>query len=83
MIQETIRCIEMVEVITEWMEGALDDDQRVTVETHLAVCPECTAYLDQLRTTSALASRAALEEEPAPDDMKFRLLASFRASRPG
>jgi len=87
-IQEAIRCLEMVEVVTEWMEGALDDDARAAVEEHLAICPDCIAYVDQLRTTTALVARLADADadayaaEPAPDALKTRLLAAFRASRP-
>jgi len=62
-IQEAIRCLEMVEVVTEWMEGALDDDARAAVEEHLAICPDCIAYVDQLRTTTTLAAR---REGPSP-----------------
>ena len=85
MIQEAIRCLEMVEVVTEWMEGALDDDARAAVEEHLAICPDCIAYVDQLRTTTALAARLAEPgaAEPAPEGLKSRLVAAFRASRPG
>ena len=83
MIQEAVRCLEMVEVVTEWMEGALDDDERATIEEHLAICPDCTAYVDQLRTTTALAARLADPSEPAPDAMRARLLVAFRSSRPG
>ncbi|HMC81306.1 MAG TPA: zf-HC2 domain-containing protein [Acidimicrobiia bacterium] len=85
MIQEAIRCLEMVEVVTEWMEGALDDDARAAVEEHLAICPDCIAYVDQLRTTTTLAAHLADPDvaEPAPDALKARLLAAFRASRPG
>ena len=82
MIQEAIRCLEMVEVVTEWMEGALDDDARGAIEAHLAICPDCVAYIDQLRTTRALAARLSVAEAPAPADVKDRLLAAFRASRP-
>jgi len=80
-IQEEIRCVEMVEVITEWMEGALDDDTRVAVEEHLAICPDCTAYLDQLRATTEVAADTS-PPEPAPDDVRARLVAAFLASRP-
>jgi anti-sigma factor RsiW len=78
-IQEGIRCVEMVEIVTDWMEGALDDDTRVAVEEHLAICPDCIGYLDQLRAATALAADPA--DEPAPDDVKARLVAAFRASR--
>lgn len=86
-MQEEIRCIEMVEVVTEWMEGALDDDTRAAVEEHLAICPDCTAYLDQLRATTAVA--AGLDDntdtagaEPPGDEVRARLVAAFLASRP-
>lgn len=85
MIQEEIRCVEMVEVVTEWMEGALDDDTRAAVEEHLAICPDCTAYLDQLRATAAVAASLAGDDagaEPPPDDVRARLVAAFVASRP-
>jgi anti-sigma factor RsiW len=77
-----IRCVEMVEVVTEWMEGALDDDTRAAVEEHLAICPDCVAYLDQLRATTALASHSAEgSSEPPPADVRARLVAAFLASR--
>jgi anti-sigma factor RsiW len=84
-IQEVIRCREMVEVVTDWMEGALGDDERAAIEEHLAICPDCTGYVDQLRTTTALAARLAEPDvaERAPDALKSRLLTAFRASRPG
>jgi predicted anti-sigma-YlaC factor YlaD len=79
---EEIRCIEMVEVITDWMEGALHDDTRAAVEEHLAICPDCIAYLDQLRTATALAAELDRNAEPPPSDVRARLVAAFRASRP-
>src|SRR5207302_6962669 len=81
-IQEAIRCLETVEVVTEWMEGALDDAPRAAVEEHLAICPACIAYVDQLRTTTTLAARLAASDDPPPPAVKDRLLAAFRASRP-
>jgi anti-sigma factor RsiW len=84
-IHEPIRCIEMVEVITEWMEGALSDASRAEVEEHLAICPDCVAYLDQLRAATALAARladAGAVAGPAPEALKARLLAAFHTSRP-
>jgi anti-sigma factor RsiW len=82
MMQEEIRCIEMVEVVTEWMEGALDDDSRAAVEEHLAICPDCIAYLDQLRATTALVAQSVDDAtEPPPADVRARLVAAFRVSR--
>jgi len=82
--QEEIRCIEMVEVVTDWMEGALDETTGVAVEEHLAICPDCIAYLDQLRTAATLAGRLAARDRPdaPPADVRARLVAAFEASRP-
>ena len=84
MNQEEIRCIEMVEVVTDWMEGALDDAARTAVEEHLAICPDCVAYLDQLRATTAVAARLAdgAAPGPPPADVRARLVAAFKVSRP-
>jgi anti-sigma factor RsiW len=84
-IQEPVRCREMVDVVTDWMEGALDETQRAAVEGHLSICPDCIAYVDQLRTATALAAQLAEADaaEAAPVDLKARLLAAFRSSRPG
>lgn len=83
MIHQAIRCIDLVEVVTAWMDGALDDDTGAAMDEHLAGCPGCRHYVDQLRMTTALAARLAVVEEPAPDDLKARLLAAFRASPRG
>ena len=84
MIQEEFRCVEMVEVVTEWMEGALDDDTRAAVEEHLAICPDCVAYLDQLRATTDLVAHSTDDAtERPPADVRARLMAAFLASRPG
>jgi hypothetical protein len=43
-IQEEIRCVEMIEVVTDWMEGALDDDTRADlVEAREALLDEIVA----------------------------------------
>jgi anti-sigma factor RsiW len=72
-----VRCVEFVELVTDWSEGALDDDVRVEVEEHISLCPDCLAYLDQLRATSRLVHD--LPAEPVPDASRDALLAMFRA----
>ena len=52
-----MRCIELVEVVTEWMEGALDDEDRVLLEAHLVICGSCAAYVAQLRVVPVLLRR--------------------------
>jgi predicted anti-sigma-YlaC factor YlaD len=48
-IDTPIRCVEFVELVTEWMEGELDDNVRADIEEHLVVCAPCRAYVTQTR----------------------------------
>ena len=44
-------CRASVDLITDYLEGALRPSERRRVEVHLANCIACAAYLDQMRTT--------------------------------
>jgi predicted anti-sigma-YlaC factor YlaD len=78
-IQEPVRCVEFVELVTDWMEDALDDEVRNHVEEHLAICPHCTEYVDQLRETTRML--AELGEEAPPPGRRDELLDAFRRLR--
>jgi anti-sigma factor RsiW len=71
----------MVELITDYLEGALDDGDRTRFEAHLSACDGCQAYLDQMRMTVAVVGR--LEPEDLPESMERELLAAFREWRDG
>ena len=47
----TISCQEVVEIVTDYLEGQLDEAIRTELEAHLALCPGCDLYLDQMRAT--------------------------------
>jgi len=58
-------CQELVELVSDYFDGALDEPQRVRFEAHLAVCPGCVTYLEQMRTTMRLVHDVkALERRP-------------------
>lgn len=44
-------CLELVEMLTDYLEGALPPDEAAAVESHLAACEGCGTYLDQMRIT--------------------------------
>jgi anti-sigma factor RsiW len=50
-------CQEMVELITDYLEGAMPRAQRRRFEAHIAGCEHCTEYLEQIRTTIRLSGR--------------------------
>ncbi len=74
-------CSGIVELVTDYLEGALADDSRARFEAHLADCEGCEIYLEQVRTTIATARLVELERvAPATLD---RLVAAYRATRGG
>ena len=63
---EDLPCRELVELVTDYLEGALPPGERARVDAHLAECPGCTEYLEQMRATLAL-TRAIRELEGRPE----------------
>jgi anti-sigma factor RsiW len=74
-----ISCREVVETVTEYLEGALPAEERARMEAHLAACPPCASYVEQIRATGRLAAAAEAELEQRPD--REALLAAFRELR--
>jgi anti-sigma factor RsiW len=58
-------CQQAVELVTDYLEGSLSRRDRRRFEAHLRSCPNCSAYLEQIRTTIALAGAVDAEELPA------------------
>ncbi len=50
---DALDCIELVELVTEYLDGALEPAERDRLERHLAACDGCTAYVAQFRATIA------------------------------
>ena len=46
-------CQQVVELVTDYLEGSLSRSDRRRCEAHLRACPNCTAYLEQMRVTIA------------------------------
>ena len=69
-------CHEVIDIITDYLEGVLSADDRRRVEEHLAICDGCTTYLEQMRETIRLTGM--LTEEQIPEDQKRDLLEAFR-----
>jgi anti-sigma factor RsiW len=69
-------CNEVVELITDYFEGVLDPQTANQVERHLAECPGCTVYVEQIRRTMATLGR--LPGTSLSADAQARLLAAFR-----
>jgi len=70
-----IRCDQLVELVTDYLEGALDEATVTEFDAHLALCPGCTEYLAQIRETVRILGRVSLEG--LSDGARARLLAAF------
>ncbi|AOR33111.1 anti-sigma factor [Streptomyces fodineus] len=69
-------CVDFVELVTDFLEGALpEDDERRFIE-HLAECSGCERYLDQFRRT--IATTGELTPDSIAPDARQQLLSAFR-----
>jgi anti-sigma factor RsiW len=71
-----LACNEVVEIVTDYLEGALFPRDARRFEHHLETCPGCTEYLEQMRTIAG--SLEGLTEESLPAEVRDRLVAAFR-----
>ena len=55
-------CNEFVEVVTEYLEGKLGEEDRAKFEKHLALCESCVDYVEQMRLTLRATGRLGVEE---------------------
>jgi anti-sigma factor RsiW len=69
-------CAELVELVTDYLDGALDPAGQRQVLDHLALCTGCTAYVEQMRATIVQLSRLA--PDPVEQQTRARLLQAFR-----
>lgn len=83
MTPRDIACQELVELVTEYLEGALPPDEVAAVEQHLADCDPCLRYLGQLRATVAALGVLPAERvsETLPEHAIDTLLEAFRHRR--
>jgi anti-sigma factor RsiW len=69
-------CLELVELVTDYLEGTLPPLERARFEAHLAECNGCEAYLTQIRRTIHLLGRLNVYDIPAEEQKN--LLRLFR-----
>ncbi len=70
-----LSCQELVELVTDYLEGKLSRPTRRRFEVHIAACDGCTAYLEQMRETIRLTGRLYLES--LPPQAREELLEAF------
>jgi anti-sigma factor RsiW len=68
-------CQELVELVTDYLEGAMSREDAARFEAHVAACPGCETYLEQVRSTIAVTNASSDAVEP---EVVSPLLDAFR-----
>lgn len=81
MIADRLTCRELVELVTEYLEGTLSATERVRFDAHLETCSHCRRYVEQMRLT--IRATGALSEKQVSPEARDALLHAFRGWRDG
>jgi anti-sigma factor RsiW len=73
---EHVSCQEVVELVSDYLEGALPVEEATLFEQHINFCDGCEWYLDQMR--AAIATVGRIGEEHVPTEARDRMLTAFR-----
>jgi anti-sigma factor RsiW len=74
-----LSCREIVELVTDYLEGDLDAETTAALETHLDLCPGCVRYVEQIRET--ITTLGEVSSDNLSTDTQARLLEAFRTFR--
>jgi anti-sigma factor RsiW len=72
-------CREMVELVTDYLEGRMYGATRERFEAHVAVCDACTLYIEQMRQT--IVALGHIPADTISPEAEEELLAAFRTWR--
>lgn len=76
---DEMTCQELVEVVTDYLDGVLPEPERARLEAHLAECPYCEDYIAQMRQT--IHALGELPLEAISRERQQQLLEAFRGWR--
>jgi len=77
--RKDIVCQQAVELVTDYLEGALSRRDRRRLETHLQACANCAAYLEQIKITIQLTG--AIEPDDLTPEARSDLIDVYRRWR--
>lgn len=81
LLRRDLVCRQAVELVTDYLDGSLSRSARKRFERHLADCPHCTEYLEQMRATIRLTGR--LRPEDLTPQMREEFTDLYRRWRSG
>jgi anti-sigma factor RsiW len=71
-----LSCQEVVELVTDYLDGGLPAGDTALFEHHLNFCEGCVWYVEQIKTT--IETVGEVREESIPPEAKERLMGAFR-----
>lgn len=77
--RDQMTCRELVEVVSDYLEGRLPADDTRRLEEHLGECPYCKEYIEQMRQT--ISALGELSEDSITPAARGELLDAFRGWR--
>jgi anti-sigma factor RsiW len=80
-VNNKLSCLDIVELVTDYIDNALPAEERPRFEHHLTYCPGCVSYVDQIRETIRVTRRLP-REEPLTQALREALLSQFPGSGP-
>ena len=79
---DDLACVELVDTLTEYLDGDVNEGERARIERHLEGCEGCGAALDQFQTVIRIAGRLkAADVERVDTLVRDRLMAALRVMR--
>jgi predicted anti-sigma-YlaC factor YlaD len=72
---DMLTCQELTELVTDYLEGRLNGEERLRFDKHVGLCRHCRSYLSQMRTTVDLLGE--VPDEPVPDHVMEELQGRF------
>jgi predicted anti-sigma-YlaC factor YlaD len=83
MAEAEMSCRELVELVTDYLEGAMNPSERIRLEEHLQICRGCRAYLDQMQQTiQAVGHLPEDSVTPSAQDELLKVFKAWKASGP-
>ncbi len=72
-----LTCKELVELVTDYLEGRMSLGDRLRFDMHVLMCRSCRAFVRQLKQT--VRALGHLPADPVPKEMEQELLSAFRS----
>lgn len=69
-------CKQLLNELTDYLDGSIEAEVRVQLEAHIAKCPNCWVELDTMKKTIQVFK--GMEPYPLPEDVKSRLMKALQ-----